>query len=63
MDLIIGSFADEHIPNMDEAELAQFEHMLNQSDPDLYNWYLGKYALPSPLQHKLMYKFLAHKLT
>ncbi len=36
MDLILGRFADAEIANLSEQELAQFEHLMDVPDPDLY---------------------------
>ena len=47
MDLILGRFADAHVPGFDTAELAQFEEILGYSDPDLYSWVTGQASTPS----------------
>jgi len=47
MDLILGRFADAHVPGFDADELAQYEELLNCSDPDLYNWVTGQEAVPA----------------
>ena len=36
MDLILGRFADAEIATLDDAELAQLEHLIEVPDPDLY---------------------------
>jgi antitoxin CptB len=36
MDLILGRFADAEIARLGEDELAQFEHLIEVPDPDLY---------------------------
>src|ERR1700684_3968189 len=33
MDLVMGRFADVHLPTMSEAELAEFERLLGAPDP------------------------------
>ena len=38
MDLMLGRFADRHLTNMDDDQLDQFEMLLENNDPDLYNW-------------------------
>ena len=47
MDLLIGSFADAHVPAFDHAQLDRYEALLEISDPDLYNWYAGREPLPA----------------
>jgi antitoxin CptB len=36
MDLILGRFADAEIASLADDELAQFEHLIEVPDPDLY---------------------------
>lgn len=62
MDLILGSFADMHVPHMDEAKLDSFETFLEISDPQLYDWYLQKEAIPAELDTPLMHDYLKHKV-
>jgi antitoxin CptB len=38
MDLIIGRFADAHLPTMNDAELAEFERLLDVPDPQALAW-------------------------
>jgi len=47
MDLILGRFADSEIANLSEQELAQFEHLIDVPDPDLYAALTGKMP-PAP---------------
>lgn len=61
MDLIMGSFADSHIPDFTEIELAIYEDILNLSDPDLYNWIAGVEQAPANLLTPVMEKLLAHQ--
>ena len=42
MDLIIGRFADEAIGSLTEAELDQFERLLDAADADIYAWISGE---------------------
>ena len=41
MDLIMGRFADAHLPAMSEAELAEFERLLDVPDPQVFAWIIG----------------------
>jgi antitoxin CptB len=40
-DLILGSFADQHLASFTADELDAFEALLNQPDPDLFDWIKG----------------------
>jgi antitoxin CptB len=46
-DLILGPFADARVGDMSEAELADFERLLELPDPDLYALITGM-AEPAP---------------
>ena len=41
MDLIMGRFADAHLPSMSEAELAEFERLLDVPDTQALAWIIG----------------------
>ena len=40
-DLVLGGFADRHLATMDQQQLAQFEALLQEPDPDLMIWVGG----------------------
>jgi len=41
-DLILGPFADKHVQDFSEAELEEFEQLLEVPDQDLYAWIVGR---------------------
>ena len=45
-DLLIGSFADRHLPEFGEQELDQFQRLLKENDPDIYEWMTGQQPVP-----------------
>lgn len=61
MDLLMGSFADRHLPNFDARQLAQYAVILELSDPDLYNWITQKESVPTELHSDVMDLLLQHK--
>ena len=61
MDLFMGTFADRNVPDFTEDELAQYDEMLNCSDPDLYNWVSGRETVPANQMSAVLEKFLAHE--
>ncbi len=63
MDLLLGSFADRHVPEMSAEDLNDYQAFLELSDPELYNWYLQKEAVPANLNTQLMQGFLNHKVS
>ena len=46
MDLVMGRFADAHLPEMTEAELDAFERLLDASDPEALAWITGEAKPP-----------------
>lgn len=38
MDLLLGRFAEAHVPQMTPDDLAAYDRFLANSDPDIYNW-------------------------
>ena len=51
MDLIIGRFADASIAQLTEAELAEFEQLIEVPDRELLAWITGEAAVPAELRH------------
>lgn len=46
IDLLLGKFADAHVPSLSAAQLTQYDRFLSNSDPDIYNWITGQEPLP-----------------
>ena len=46
MDLIIGRFADAHLPTMNDAELAEFERLLDLPDTQVLAWIVRREEPP-----------------
>ncbi len=46
MDLIMGRFADAQIGNLSEAELDEFERLIEVLDRDLLSWVTGEAEVP-----------------
>jgi antitoxin CptB len=42
MDLILGRFADAHLASWGDADCAEFGRLLENNDPDIYNWITGR---------------------
>ena len=47
MDLVMGQFADASLPAMSDAELDEFERLLEAPDPQVLAWITGEEATPS----------------
>lgn len=61
-DLLLGSFADAHIPAFSEAQLEEYETLLGFSDPDLYNWMTGREPVPSAADNSVMHLLMQHEI-
>lgn len=47
LDLLIGRYAEAHLPKMDEMALSHFEAFLTVEEPQLQSWLLAPEALQS----------------
>jgi antitoxin CptB len=45
-DLLIGAFADQHLPRFSQDELRQFERLLEECDPDIFDWMTARQPVP-----------------
>jgi antitoxin CptB len=46
-DLIMGRFADAHLAAFSDAELDQYEHLLDALEADLLSWMTGVSEVPA----------------
>jgi antitoxin CptB len=46
MDLVLGSFADRQIHALTDAELDQYERLLEVQDADILSWITGERSIP-----------------
>lgn len=46
VDLILGRFADRHIADLSDAELTEFENLMDVPDGELLAWLTGEAAVP-----------------
>lgn len=59
MDLLLGSFARRYVPEFSEAELLDYQELLQNNDPDLYNWITGQEAPPAQVKALTFFERLA----
>ena len=62
MDIVMGSFARKNVPDFSEEELSLFDMILQENDPDLYNWLTRKEQVPSEKMNAVFEKLLDHKI-
>jgi antitoxin CptB len=53
-DLILGRFADAHIGDMTDAELDEYERLLEVRDHDIYGWVTGELDIPPDYRSELL---------
>lgn len=59
MDLIMGRFADDTIAGFDDAELDEFERLIEVLDRDLLSWVTGEATVPENYDTELFRKLKA----
>ena len=59
MDLLLGPFADAKIAVLSEAELDDFEALMEAPDSDLFSWLTGA-ATPPPAYDTAMLRAIRH---
>jgi antitoxin CptB len=59
IDLLLGRFADTHLPGFSEAQLALYDRFLNNSDPDIYNWISRAEPVPPAEDNEVVQLLLA----
>ena len=47
MDLLMGRFADAHLHGFGREQLDLFARLLENSDPEIYDWIIGKTPVPA----------------
>ena len=50
-DLIVGRFADAYIERFDDADLDDFERLIEVDNAELYAWVVGAEGCPGRLRH------------
>lgn len=61
MDLVLGSFADDHIGTLEEADLAEFEKLLDVLDTELFQYVSGELPIPAEHDTKLFRRIIDHR--
>jgi antitoxin CptB len=59
VDLIFGTFAAEHLPSLSEAELGQFEALLDAPDQEVFAWLKNEAPVPSQFDTEVFAKMKA----
>ena len=54
MDLLLGRFADQRLNAFDAEAVGVYAALLEESDPDIYNWVTGREECPSGVLRPLI---------
>ncbi len=60
MDLLLGPFADACLDGFEAPQLAEYEALLEQPEPDLYEWIMGRASPPSSARSSVLDRLIAH---
>ena len=61
VDLILGRFADENVEQLTEADLSEFENLMNVPDGELLAWLTGEAEVPEAHDGPLFRRLHAFK--
>lgn len=59
MDILLGGFADRHMAALSEAELADYERLLEAQDRDIFGWLTATMDIPPAYDTPVFRKILA----
>ncbi len=53
-DLLLGPFAQRHVPDFSAEQLDRYERLLEEPDPDIFDWATRRQAVPERHEHDVM---------
>ena len=53
-DVLLGPFAQRHLPGFSTEQLDRYERLLGEPDPDILDWVSGRQAVPEAHDHDVM---------
>lgn len=62
MDLLMGRFADVHLPILSDDEIDAFEQLIDIEDPDLFHW-INTGVAPEPYDTPMFQRFRTFHLS
>ena len=63
MDLLLGRFAECCLDKLSEAELGQYEALLEAADPDIYGWIAGETVPPQAFDNAVLQLIRSFKIS
>jgi succinate dehydrogenase flavin-adding protein (antitoxin of CptAB toxin-antitoxin module) len=58
LDLILGTFADQHLAKLSEKDVLDYENVLEEENPDLFKWLSGQSPIPQEYKEMEVVKLL-----
>jgi succinate dehydrogenase flavin-adding protein (antitoxin of CptAB toxin-antitoxin module) len=58
LDLLLGKYAEEKVPQMDMKQLVQTEKLLSEENPDMWMWLTHQQPAPEHVQNNPIFKVL-----
>lgn len=62
-DLLLGPFAVRHVPGFSLEQLDRYERLLAEPDPDIFDWAIGRQAVPPEHDNDVMVLLINFKNT
>ncbi|HET8726179.1 MAG TPA: succinate dehydrogenase assembly factor 2 [Alphaproteobacteria bacterium] len=62
-DLLLGSFVDRHVDAFSAEQLDRLEALLENGDPDIYDWMIGREPVPPAFDTDVMRLLMAHRIS
>lgn len=59
LDLLLGPFADAHLPDFDDEALGQYDALLAVPDPEIYAWIVQGAPVEPEHNNEVMQKIIA----
>jgi antitoxin CptB len=53
-DLLLGPFAQRHVPDFSAEQLDRYERLLEDPDPDIFDWATRRQTVPERHDHDVM---------
>ena len=60
LDLIMGSWAEQHLAALSDDELQQYEAVVRRENPDLMKWLVERAEVPADANNAVMQQLIAY---
>jgi succinate dehydrogenase flavin-adding protein (antitoxin of CptAB toxin-antitoxin module) len=61
-DILLGTFAVQHVPGFGPAELDMYERLLAEQDPDIFAWATGQAVAPREHDTPVLKLLMNHRV-